>query len=85
MYKFIIIFLILLIAICCLPFLDRFSEHFDVWDYEPPLTPFKYRDTCPITGTIEEINPTISYCYSGYNIPFIFNVGTYESEVNPDA
>ena len=39
-----------------------------------------YKNNCPIKGTIEDINPNWSSCFRGYNIPYIFNVGTYVND-----
>lgn len=80
MYNFIILIIVLIILYAI--FYNQ--EHFKVWDYEYPLSNMIYKDTCPIQGTIEEIdNPSKESCYRGYYIPYLFNVGTYHSEVQP--
>ena len=39
-------------------------------------------DLCPIQGIIDELdNPTLDLCFRGYYIPYLFNIGTYISEV----
>lgn len=71
--------LTLLIVLYIIP---NIYEPFNVWDYEFPLSNIVYKDKCPIQGTIEQIdNPSMDSCYRGYYIPYIFNVGTYVSEV----
>lgn len=75
---FIIILIIILYTLC------YDTEHFNVWDYEFPLSNIIVKDKCPIQGTIEDINnPSNDSCYRGYYIPYLFNVGTYTSEVQP--
>lgn len=80
MYKIILFLFILFILF----FTTMKKEEFRLWDYEYPLNRWSYRDKCPIQGTIDEYNNPIR-CFEGYYIPSIFNVATYESEVNPDA
>jgi hypothetical protein len=59
-------------------------EQFLVFDYEYPLSNIVYKDICPIQGSIEQIdNPSIDSCYRGYYIPYLFNVGTYVSDAQP--
>ena len=59
-------------------------EKFNIWDYEYSLSNVIPKDLCPIQGTIEQVdNPSIESCYRGYYIPYIYNVGTYMSEVQP--
>jgi len=82
MYRlaFLIVSLIVLYAV----FYNR--EHFKVWDYEFPLSNVLINDTCPIQGSIEQLdNPSMESCYRGYYIPYIYNVGTYVSEVQPQT
>jgi hypothetical protein len=80
MYYLLPLFIIVLLAY----YYSHNIEGFNVWDYEFPLSNILVKDECPIKGTIEEIdNPSIDSCYRGYYIPYLFNVGTYTSEVQP--
>ncbi len=75
------IFLIILIILYSISYQ---RELFKVWDYEYPLSSYIYKDMCPIQGSIEELdNPTMDSCYRGYYIPYLYNVGTYYSKVQP--
>lgn len=56
--------------------------------YEPFSHNFNYinrtvnNNLCPIQGTIDELdNPVMDLCFRGYYIPYLFNIGTYVSEV----
>ena len=57
-----------------------YSNSYENFNINHPIK--HYKEQCPIQGTIEQIdNPTIDSCYKGYYIPYLFNVGTYISEV----
>jgi len=79
MYHLYLLFILLIVLYFCS---NMYESFFNVWDYEYPLSNLIYKDLCPIQGTIEQIdNPSIDSCYRGYYIPYLFNVGTYTSEV----
>lgn len=82
MYRIIIILFILTIIFFITT--NKHIEAFKIWDYEYPLSRWIFKDSCPIQGTIEDLN-TPPRCYDGYYIPYIFNVGSYTSEVNSDS
>ena len=76
--------LLFILFIIVIYYISSPIEGFKVWDYEYPLSNIIYKNMCPINGSIEEIdNPGIDSCYRGYYIPYLFNVGTYISEVQP--
>jgi hypothetical protein len=78
MYKLLIFIFFLLF----LYFFSQTFENFKIWDYEYPLSNILYKNMCSIHGTIEDINnPGIDSCYRGYYIPYLFNIGTYQSNV----
>ncbi len=75
------LFLIFLIVVYIT---SRTYEGYKTWDYEFSLSDKIFKDMCPIQGSIEEIdNPSMDACFRGYYIPYLYDVGTYYSEVQP--
>lgn len=83
MYQIITFILLVLFVFC---FTLKNKENFKVWGYEFPLSIYQVKDKCQLTGLIDEFdNPVGDMCFYGYYIPYIYNFGTYQSEVNNSA
>lgn len=85
-YKQIILFVIIIFLMFFLSknLYENFEIKSNIYDYQFPMNRSVFKDSCALQGTIEQINnPNIDSCYVTNYIPYLFNVGNYNSDIMP--